>query len=277
MAQAADKDPSRASLLSRQIRDLERVFGCPLFDRKGKKLLITPIGRDLLISTKTFIHAVVEIRQRARGLKSKIIIGASETILRWCLIPQLGHLGSPWAGKLLEFQNLTTQQSVAKLSAGEIDMAIMREDAAPPGSARKPCGELSYSLVIPRSLLPQQDAAGIENLDGLPMVAVQSEGLLNTAFSNLTRNRGLKPRIEVTVGSLDLVKQMVLQGQAAGILPAVACHDIAQDRYAVVNDTALDVLTRKLSVVYTEGMGQTSPDRTKVAEQLAQAMRCSIV
>jgi DNA-binding transcriptional LysR family regulator len=270
---AANGDPTQASQFSRQIGELGKVVGGPLFERKGKKLIITTLGRELLLSTKSYFQALEELRQRALNQETRIIIGAGEALLRWYLIPQIQRLRAHLPDVCLDLENRSTKDLAERLTSGAIDLAILREDSVPVGFGRKSCGELKYCLVIPRTLLPQKDAASLGNVDGLPMAAVQGDGLLNTAFLSLTRNRGIKPRIIITVSSLVLVKQMIQQTDVAGILPEIACKTFPEDRFVVLRDTSLDVLTRRLSVAFRDDTSGSSKILIAVAENISALFR----
>ena len=54
--------------LSRQIQDLERDFVCRLFDRIGRRIVLTRDGDELLERTRRLLADAEALRERARAL-----------------------------------------------------------------------------------------------------------------------------------------------------------------------------------------------------------------
>ena len=48
--------------LSQQIRDLEAELGCELFERPGRRVLLTSIGRELLPEAEEILESVERFR-----------------------------------------------------------------------------------------------------------------------------------------------------------------------------------------------------------------------
>jgi len=53
--------------LSRQIQDLERDFACRLFDRIGRRIVLTRDGDELLERTRRLSADAEALRERARA------------------------------------------------------------------------------------------------------------------------------------------------------------------------------------------------------------------
>ena len=54
--------------LSRQIQDLERDLACRLFDRIGRRIVLTKDGDELLERTRRLLADADALRERARAL-----------------------------------------------------------------------------------------------------------------------------------------------------------------------------------------------------------------
>ena len=55
--------------LSRQIGDLEKELGIKLFDRVGRRLLLTGEGEQLLTDCRVLLNSAAAIREHARQLQ----------------------------------------------------------------------------------------------------------------------------------------------------------------------------------------------------------------
>src|SRR5438552_4513087 len=73
--------------LSRQIQDLERDLACRLFDRIGRRVVLTQDGDEILERTRRLLADAEALRERAQApLRPKRLIGAE------CIPTTRGHL-----------------------------------------------------------------------------------------------------------------------------------------------------------------------------------------
>src|SRR5256885_1521134 len=89
---AAGPDPNRQSLFSRQLKDLEKALGTTLFDRVGKTLKLNENGRRVVLAAHTFFRSLDDVMNAAVTAAETVVLGASEAILRWLILPNLGEL-----------------------------------------------------------------------------------------------------------------------------------------------------------------------------------------
>ena len=117
------------SALSHQLRDAEDRLGTRLFDRIGKRMVLTPAGQRLLLSARAVLEeldrAEREIRQgagRPRGILR--LTTQCNTVYHW--LPsrlQLFHRRYPEVD--LQVVAGATDDPVRSLLSGEIDLAIV--------------------------------------------------------------------------------------------------------------------------------------------------------
>lgn len=114
--------------LSRQIRDLEGELGVRLFDRVGRRILLTAEGEDLLKRSRDLLTDAESLGERARALK-----GGRTGILRVGATPQT--LESLLASFLVRYQrshpgvevHLTEEGGrllLSQLERGELHLAV---------------------------------------------------------------------------------------------------------------------------------------------------------
>ena len=88
--------------LSRQIRDLEAELGLRLFDRVGRRIQLTPEGRDLLEQSRAVFAQVDAIVKRARALSAgavgNIRIGATPQTMQSLIAGFLAGYGRSRSG-----------------------------------------------------------------------------------------------------------------------------------------------------------------------------------
>src|SRR5689334_12770760 len=76
--------------LSRQIQDLERDFACRLFDRIGRRIVLTKDGDEILERTRRLLADAEALRERGRALG-----GGEAGVLRVGAVPQFIEAALP--------------------------------------------------------------------------------------------------------------------------------------------------------------------------------------
>lgn len=75
LAAAADQDPVRQSQYSRQIRDLESFFECPLTCRQSGRLKMNPAGEELARMSRGFLQGLEHFAQIRQGEITEFRLG----------------------------------------------------------------------------------------------------------------------------------------------------------------------------------------------------------
>lgn len=127
MSAAADELHLTHGAVSRQIRNLERLLGRPLFERRGRRIVPTPTAEPL---TRDVADALARLREtletaRSGSATETVVLSCEPTLLiRW-LIPRM-HI----------FRDAAPDVEVRLMAAGgpvrfrrdDIDLAIRRND-----------------------------------------------------------------------------------------------------------------------------------------------------
>lgn len=128
---AAQKLFMSQSTLSQQIKQLEEEVGNDLFDRKGKRLQLTPEGTILAEYAKKAVveleKALKQIRETKYGIKQTLNIGIAQSSLivdagRWIgetikLAPEISFQSVSY-----RFENLVTQ-----MDNGQVDVCLTKQ------------------------------------------------------------------------------------------------------------------------------------------------------
>ena len=209
IAEAVDREPSRQSLVSRQIRELESYFELQLTERQGKGLRITDDGQELARISREFLHQIQDFRLQAKGRKATLRIGAGFSTMQWIITPRACELGKLLDASL-EMRRMKSREAPRLLGQGEIDFAVVRQDAIPDGDPRfdsLPLGNSGYSLF-----------SSDENPEA-PMAIPTGGGQLEAKLTEAIRDQS-QPCIRC--GSLLQVASLVIDGQARAVLPDIA-------------------------------------------------------
>ena len=233
------------SALSCQLRDAEQRLGTSLFERLGKRMVLTPAGERLLASARVVL---TELQTAERDLRtmgpaaSKPVRIATEcyTCYTW-LPPVLQRLQERVPGAEVSIEAEYTRKPLPALLHGDLDVAIVTQGPADRRIQRTPLFSDELVAVLPaghrlakrrwleaRDLVPEHVATYDAPRDHL------------SVFTDVMDPAGLAParhtRMQLTEAMLELVR--------AGLAIAVMPHWIVSGNAALSN-VRLVRLTRR--------------------------------
>jgi LysR family glycine cleavage system transcriptional activator len=118
--------------VSRQIRTLEEWLAMPLFERRGRRVLLTEAGREYYHAVQSAFHTIAGATRRVTeaGTKRRITIDALPTFTMHWLLPRLTRFQQRHPTVEL---NLITSERAPGINAGSFDIAIRRSPQDVPG------------------------------------------------------------------------------------------------------------------------------------------------
>ena len=271
VTKAAKGDPTKQSLYSRQVKELEEFFGVELMRRKGRGIVLTAAGERLHTIAREHFASLSDFKRDCTGKPAEIAIGAGDSLIQWLLLPRLAQLRQQLPNARFRFLNLPTETAVRQLADGLIDFALVRRDAISPPLRATPLGSLSFSLFVPRSLaqaLPAKPTPA--NLFALPLATLEGQGSFRTTLAALAEARGATLNLQVECSSFPLVARAVALGQAAAILPSIAAADLRPDCTTEFRLPLLKTFDRPLALVTNPRLLRIRPILSLAANHLAK-------
>ena len=114
--------------LSVQIRTLEEALGARLIERGGREIVVTPVGREILVRARRIMEEMRELSEAARwerGLGGRLRLGVIPTIAPYLLPAALPLLRSRNLNLDLGVREARTERLLEELRAGERDAVIV--------------------------------------------------------------------------------------------------------------------------------------------------------
>lgn len=115
--------------MSLHIADLEARIGAPLLSRKRGQVHPTAIGETLIDRARRLLEdaaqALDDVQRQVKGLAGRVRLGASTGALAYLLPQALDVLGKRHPGIDVEVAVLTSQQSLARLVDGSLDIGLV--------------------------------------------------------------------------------------------------------------------------------------------------------
>lgn len=244
------------SALSVQIRKLEDRLGHPLFERRGRQLVLTEAGRIVLDHADAIFATgddLVGTLRRTGVARQAIRIGALATLSRNFQIdflrPIIGRgdveviLRSGGLGELL-----------AGLEGHALDMVLTNQP--PPSDALSPfvahrMSEQPVSLVgRPDQVTP--DAGLASWLAECPLILPTVGTSVRTGFDALLDRVGLRPQIAAEVDDMAMMRLLAREGAGLAVLPPIVVKDelaagslLELDRLPGISEQFLAVTTKR--------------------------------
>ncbi|MFF1502788.1 LysR family transcriptional regulator [Streptomyces sp. NPDC058316] len=270
---------------STSVRNLERELGAELFDRTGRRVILTEAGRALLPSARSVLagaqagrDAVAAVSGLATG---RVRIGTIQTLTCVDLAAELAAYHRLWPGVQISLREATMPELVAGVRAGEPDLAFVAPDAAelPDGIAGFATWLKDLVLITaPGHRLAAAGRTLIKDLADEPFVDFRAGTGLESAVRRLAAHCGLERRITCDVTQIRLLVELVRAGIGVAIVPrrigedaGLPCVSIRQPepRRTVVlagraprpRNPAAEALLGRLTTGRAPGTGDASPAR----------------
>jgi DNA-binding transcriptional LysR family regulator len=221
--------------VSKAVLGLEREVGMPLVERGSRAVRLTEAGAALYERARELfaVERSAEEELRAlRGLERGVLrIGASTTVATYMLPPVLGEFRARHPGVALRVTSANTRAVARALLRRRLDVALVEGPVDDPRLTAEPWQEDELVVIAP----PAHPLAAAAR--PVPGRALAGESLIVREPGSGTRAvaeaalaaRGLAPRVALTLGSTEAVKQAV----AAGLGLAVVSRAAAADQLAL--------------------------------------------
>jgi DNA-binding transcriptional LysR family regulator len=228
------------STISAQIKALEEDFGVPLFDRLGKRIVLTEAGQTLLryarkmVSLEDETFAQVSGQEKPRGLLS---VRAPQSISTYYLPAIIEIFQKQFPLTSLDISACAFHALQQELKSGITDVAFLLTDMI--SSKELHCEMLGrQALVIaahPGHALVARQAIQAEDLKGQTLLLPKYDCGYKMVFEQLLNERKVRAETVIEYNSIEAIKQCVLRGLGITILPETALRsEIEQKRLAAL-------------------------------------------
>lgn len=186
---AAGGDTTRATLISRQMAELEEGLGVCLFDKSKKPYQPTPAALHFAASCERFVGEVEDTAASARGALRPISVGAGELVIRQLLIPWISQQRGASASARWLMRNMTHKRIQESLASELLDVGIADGIQASGNVQVVELQSYGYQLVLPAGLEP--DDRGWQRLSEVPVVLLDGMGCLRQFLLDYQQKHGV--------------------------------------------------------------------------------------
>lgn len=257
--------------VTKQINELERLLGKPLFLRHGNRISLTDDGVRLLEYANRILALYGELRdafvEEQGAFSGEIRLGASTTLSQYVLPGLLAKFRKLYPDVRVTLFNGNTEQIERQIADGKLDFGMIE------GTASNPA--LHYELFMDDELVLVTSASNTSftreeitaaDLPALPLVIRENGSGTLDVLSRELSGHGLSLRqlhIEMQLGSTESIKHYLFYSDTFAFVSVQAVLDeLAANRLRVVEVGDME-LVRRFSFVTAHGQRSRLTDLFK--------------
>jgi len=214
--------------LSRHIRDLERTLGFPLFDRFGRRLVLTGEGEQLLTECRSLLSYVAEVDERARLLRRGdagiLKVAASPQHIESVLSRLLPHFAQRYPKVRVRLIEAVGQANLAMVERGEVHLGQNLVHAVKAGDARFGRRDLAPVELLaachPPFTLGRRTTIEIARLSEHPLLLLSPEFSVRRTFDAACRLAGLAPTVHFESRAPHTLLALAEAGHGVAVIPS---------------------------------------------------------
>ncbi|MDN7144206.1 LysR family transcriptional regulator [Pseudomonas sp. JQ170] len=234
LSKAADRLHIAQPALSRQIRQLEQELGGYLFERHGRGMQITEMGREVLAHATRIMEEMESIRSTVAGggslFRGTVVVGTTPTVAEIATVPWVRkmrevqpHLGirfsSAYSGYLLDW-----------LQRGELELAISYDP--PPLHTLRIVPVMMENLILvgPADAGLRLDTpVAFAQLQARELVLPSARHGLRLIVDECARKAGITLRTSLEADSFTAMVDLVRNGFGLTVLPLASIYSQLQN------------------------------------------------
>ncbi len=241
-SRAAERCNVAQPSLSQQIKKLEYEIGHPLFDRMGRKVVLTDAGRLLLPRARTILGELQDIRGDLQtGLQDgygTLAVGFIPTVAPFVLPAVIRRFSQEFPDATLEVHEDFTDELIAKIIAAELDVGIT---SLPIKNKMIHTQELlTEPLLVAASQkydIVSRASIQVKELDDFPFIALSEVHCLGEQVQSFCYQQDVDLNIVCHTAQLSTVQNCIALGLGVSLVP----HALA------LNDTSGHIVYRTIS------------------------------
>ena len=264
------------SALSRQISDLEQEFRVRLFERVGRRLVLTAIGEELLGDCRSILGQVGSLGERVellrRGDSGVLKVAAPPQTIESVLSTFLPRYSARFPNVQVKLTEVLGRAQVALLERGEVHLGIRHDQGAdhclasqslPPDEVLAACDP---SLDIGRAA-----TIDIGRLASYPLLLLEPGYSVRQQFNAACRLANVKPNIRFESRAPHTLLALAEAGYGVAIINSL----VRTNRYAlrIVRVTHRRKPLREGLVIQWDSRRPILPYAESFCEALAEYMR----
>ena len=226
-SRAADRLGISQPSVSQQMRDLETALRVSLFQRRGKRILLTPIGLILQEHARAILRQVEnfldELTTEPGQLHGSLHLGVVP-ILNVALVPQLlGLFVADHPGISLNVEEISSTGIETALEEGRMDVGLgFLTRHSPNLRYERLCGDQFALIVSEKHPWWNRRLVPLSELHQQRVLQLPDSFVMRRMSDEICRNHQVRPRIVAEISSIETLLRSLAPLEAAALMPKIA-------------------------------------------------------
>jgi LysR family cyn operon transcriptional activator len=226
-SRAADRLGISQPSVSQQMRDLETALRVSLFQRRGKRILLTPIGLILQEHARAILRQVAnfldELTTEPGELRGSLHLGVVP-ILNVALVPQLlGLFVADHPGISLNVEEISSTGIETALEEGRMDVGLgFLTRHSPNLRYERLCGDRFALIVSEKHPWWNRRLVPLSELHQQRVLQLPDSFVMRRMSDEICRNHQVRPRIVAEISSIETLLRSLAPLGAAALMPKIA-------------------------------------------------------
>ena len=224
---AADALNYAQSTVSAQIKLLEEELGVSLFDRLGKRIVITEAGQKLM----RYAQKMIDIEQEtlteisnSETLIGSISVRAPQSVGTYLLPSVFEKFKSQYPRVGFDVSSCALYTLRQELRSGIIDVAFLLADSINAADLTTELVRIEPLVFVtdPSHALIQRDGMTLSDLNGQSVFLPKHDCSYKMQFEEMLAAENINPSVVTEFNSIEAIKQCVIKGLGITMIPEIA-------------------------------------------------------
>lgn len=225
--QAARQLNYAQSSISAQIKTLEREIGRALFERYGKKIVLTAAGEKMLKYAQKILAIEAEALAEINGQTQEpglLTLRMPQTIATYYLPSVLGDFMPRFPETHLDVSSCAFYALEHELSIGTVDLAFLLTDTISTANLEFELLKIEPLCLVasPDHPLAEKKSVTYRDLQGQALLLPKADCGYRMVFEQAMTKENVTPSSLIELNSIEAIKKIVMMGMGVTIIPAIS-------------------------------------------------------
>jgi LysR family cyn operon transcriptional activator len=226
-SRAADRLGISQPSVSQQMRDLEAGLGVPLFQRRGKRILLTPRGLIFQEHARSILHQLENFLQELNSepgeLRGTLHLGVIP-VLNVPLVPRLlGSFAADHPGISVTVEEISSTEIETALEEGRMDVGLgFLTRHSPNLRYERLCTDEFAFIVAPNHPWANRRLIDFSKLHQQRLLQLPDSFVMRRMTDEICRKHGIRPHVIAEINAIETLLRSLGPLQAAALMPKIA-------------------------------------------------------
>lgn len=255
-SKAADACFVSQPTLSTQIKKLEEELGVQLVERSPKRIMLTPVGKEIAARARLVLNDIEQIRSVARRssnpAEGTLRLGLFPTLAPYFLPHVVPRIRESYPMLRLQLAEEKTEDLLLMLQSGQLDAALLALPISSDGMEIEVLFEEPFVLALPDNHpLTDKREINLDDLKGAELLLLEEGHCLRDHALEVCTLAEAHERVDFHATSMETLRQMVAADVGITLMPLLSVKPpIAATEHVVLRPFAPPAPSRTVALVW---------------------------